>query len=398
MDYLNLDIVDRNIIFAKKKNKMNPFFLTGIIPDAYFCDRKKETDTIISHLENQSNILLTSSRRMGKTQLIRHIFNNDRIRSKYHTFYTDIYATSSLRELVFFLGKEIYLRLVPGEKKALKLFLGTIRSLAAAFGMDPVTGEPRINLQIGNITAPELTLEEIFDYLEKADKPCLFAIDEFQQISRYPEANVEALLRTHIQKMNNCCFIFSGSDRHILEQMFSSYAKPFYNSAQPVHLGRIDRDEYIRFVVAQFESAGVQISPETVGYCYDEFDGYTYYNHKVFHDIYAFVRNGISVDKETVEHVVESILEENSYTFSEVMSGLTIAQKQMLVAVAKEKPARRPTSGAFVRRNALDSPSSAQKAIAKLLDSQLITYTVVDGEKEYSVADKFFERWLRKTY
>ena len=110
------------------------------------------------------------------------------------------------------------------------------------------------------------------------------------------------------------------------------------------------------------------------------------------------MRNGISVDKETVEQVVESILEENSYTFSEVMSGLTIAQKRMLVAVAKEKPARRPTSGAFVRRNALDSPSSAQKAIAKLLDSQLITYTVVDGEKEYSVADKFFERWLRKTY
>ena len=360
---------------------MNPFFLTGIIPDAYFCDREKETDAIITHLENQSNILLTSSRRMGKTQLIRHVFNNDRIRGKYHTFYTDIYATSSLRELVFFLGKEIYQRLVPGEKKALKLFLGTIRSLAAAFGMDPVTGEPRINLQIGNITAPELTLEEIFDYLEKADKPCLFAIDEFQQISRYPEANVEALLRTHIQKMNNCCFIFSGSDRHILEQMFSSYAKPFYNSAQPVHLGRIDRDEYIRFVVGQFKSAGVQVSPETVGYCYDEFDGYTYYNHKVFHDIYAFVRKGASVDKVTVEQVVDSILEESSHTFSEVMSGLPIAQKQMLVAVAKEKPAKRPTSGAFVRRNALNSPSSAQKAIAKLLDAQLITYIVVDGEK-----------------
>ena len=85
---------------------MNPFFLTGIIPDAYFCDREKETDAIITHLENQSNILLTSSRRMGKTQLIRHVFNNDRIRGKYHTFYTDIYATSSLRELVFFLGKE----------------------------------------------------------------------------------------------------------------------------------------------------------------------------------------------------------------------------------------------------------------------------------------------------
>lgn len=377
---------------------MNPFFLTGIIPDSYFCDREKETETILRLLENQSNVLLTSSRRMGKTQLIRHIFSDKRIRGKYYSFYADIYATSSLQELVFFLGKEIYQQLVPGEKKAVKLFLGTLRSLAAAFAVDPVTGEPRINLQIGDITTPELSLEEIFAYLEKADKPCLFAIDEFQQISRYRETNVEALLRTHIQKMNNCHFIFSGSDRHILEQMFSSYAKPFYNSAHPVHLDRIDRDKYIDFVVKHFHEAGVAISPETAGYCYDEFDGYTYYNHKVFHDIYAYVRKGSVVDNALVQQTITSILEENTHTFSEVMSGLPIAQKQMLVAVAKESPVRQPTSGAFVRRNALLSPGSAQKALAKLLEGQLVTYTVADGRKEYSVADKFFERWLKETY
>ncbi len=377
---------------------MNPFFLTGIIPDSCFCDREKETETIIRHLVNQSNVLLTSSRRMGKTQLIRHVFNNMDIREKYYTFYTDIYATSSLRELVFFLGKEIYQKLVPGEKKAVKLFLGTLRSLATAFAVDPVTGEPRISLQIGDITAPEMTLEEIFTYLEKADKPCLFAIDEFQQISRYPEAHVEALLRTHIQKMNNCHFIFSGSDRHILEQMFSSYAKPFYNSAQPVHLGRIDRDKYIDFVIGKFREADIAISPVTAGYCYDAFDGYTYYNHKVFHDIFAYVKKGDVIDNDMVDQTIGNILEENSHTYSEVMSGLPIAQKQMLIAVAKESPARRPTSGAFVRRNALISPGSAQKALAKLIDGQLVTYMVINRDKEYLVADKFFERWLKETY
>ena len=80
------------------------------------------------------------------------------------------------------------------------------------------------------------------------------------------------------------------------------------------------------------------------------------------------------------------------------MSSLPIPMKQMLAAVAKENPARKPMSGAFVKRNALPSPSSAQKAIAKLLDEQLITYRVVDNEKEYSITDKFFERWLKETY
>ena len=118
------------------------------------------------------------------------------------------------------------------------------------------------------------------------------AIDEFQQISRYPEKNVEALLRTQIQKMNNCHFIFSGSNRHILEQMFSSYSKPFYNSAQPVHLGCIERSKYVDFVIEHFREAGIEISPEVVGDCYDQFEGYTYYNHKVFHDIFAFAAPG----------------------------------------------------------------------------------------------------------
>ena len=99
-----------------------------------------------------------------------------------------------------------------------------------------------------------------------------------------------------------------------------------------------------------------------------------------------------------VDQTIGNILEENSHTYSEVMSGLPIAQKQMLIAVAKENPARRPTSGAFVRRNALISPGSAQKALAKLIDGQLVTYMVINRDKEYLVADKFFERWLKETY
>ena len=52
----------------------NPFYITGIIPEPYFCDREKETTWFIRTLENKAHILLTSPRRMGKTQLIRHVY------------------------------------------------------------------------------------------------------------------------------------------------------------------------------------------------------------------------------------------------------------------------------------------------------------------------------------
>lgn len=376
----------------------NPFYLTGIIPGKYFCDRGKETDTITSVLENQGNVLLTSSRKMGKTQLIRHVFDQEEIKSRFYTFYVDIYSTSSLREMVFFMGKEIYQKLVPQGKRALNLFFRVVKSIAAAFSLDPVSGNPRINLQLGDITLPELTLEEIFNYLAAAEKPCLFAIDEFQQISRYPENNLEALLRTYIQKINNCNFIFSGSDRHILEQMFSSYSRPFYNSAQPVFLDRIDKNEYVSFVRGCFREYGREIEEEAVSFCYDLFDGYTYYMHKVFHDLFAKDTACDLVKKDHVSSTINSILEEGEHGFREQMALLTTVQKQVLVAIAKSGAVGHPTSGEFVKKNSLPSSSSVQKALISLLDSQFVTYQIIDDRKSYSVLDKFLELWLRDTY
>jgi hypothetical protein len=91
------------------------------------------------------------------------------------------------------------------------LFIQTIKSINGKFGFDPITNLPTFNLELGDIEKPEYTLEEIFRYLANADKPCIVAIDEFQQIAKYPEKNIEALLRTHIQKLKNSNFIFAGS-------------------------------------------------------------------------------------------------------------------------------------------------------------------------------------------
>ena len=100
--------------------------------------------------------------------------------------------------------------LVPKGRAVLDKFLAGLHSLAGSLGYDPLTQTPKFDIKLGDIHSPELTLEEIFGYLERAGKPCIFAIDEFQQIAEYPEKNVEATLRTYIQKMNNCLFTLCG--------------------------------------------------------------------------------------------------------------------------------------------------------------------------------------------
>ena len=386
-------------IFAQKFSIMeNPFYITGIIPEPYFCDREKETTWFVRTLENKAHILLTSSRRMGKTQLIRHVFEQPSIKDRFYTFYTDIYPTTSLHELVLFLSKEIYSVLVPNGKTVIDKFLAGLHSLAGSIGYDPMTGLPTFDIKLGDIHTPELTLEEIFRYLEQADKPCIFAIDEFQQIAQYPEKNVEALLRAHIQKMNNCLFIYAGSNRHILENMFNSVAKPFYNSAEQIYLDCIPKDIYIGFANELFSKTGRKIVSEATSLAYDLFEGHTYYVHNVLHNAFAYLNPDKVIDESDIKKTLSDILEEKGRTFASVMNQLNFQQKETLIAIAKEGKASGVTSARFVKKHALKSPSSVQYAIRALLEKQLLTYQDKERTKVYSVSDRFLEMWICRTY
>lgn len=376
----------------------NPFYITGIIPEPYFCDREKETVWMLRTLENKAHILLTSPRRMGKTQLIRHLFEQPSIKDNYYTFYTDIYPTTSLHELVLFLSKEIYSVLVPKGKTVLNKFLAGLQSLAGSFGYDPVANTPTFNIKLGDIHSPELTLEEIFLYLEQADMPCIFAIDEFQQIANYPEKNVEATLRTHIQKMNNCLFIYAGSNRHILENMFNSAAKPFYNSAEQMYLDCIPKDIYLGFVEEQFRKADRRITPEAASLAYNLFEGHTYYVHNVLHNAFAYVDSDKAIDETDINKTLSDILEEKGRTFASVMNQLNYQQKETLIAIAKEGKASGVTSVAFVKKHALKSPSSVQYAISALLEKQLLTFQNQGRTKVFCPSDRFMEMWICRTY
>ena len=103
-----------------------------------------------------------------------------------------------------------------------------------------------------DIRSTEATLDEIFRYLEKASRPVIVAIDEFQQVAYYTEKNVEALLRTHIQHCRNARFIFAGSQRHVMGNMFANASRPFYQSVSMMYLECIGLSEYENFANGMF--------------------------------------------------------------------------------------------------------------------------------------------------
>ena len=374
--------------------EINPFIVTGRIEPEYFCDRVEESARLVRSLTNGNNMVIISPRRMGKTGLIRFCYDKPEIRDEYYTFFIDILHTSSLREFTYLLGREIYEMLLPRSRKMATLFLRTIKSISGKFGFDPLTGLPTFNVELGDIERPEYTLEEIFSYLTLADKPCIVAIDEFQQVAKYHEKNIEALLRTHIQKIRNSNFIFAGSERHMMQEMFLSASRPFYHSADMLELRAIAREIYVPFIVEHFESRNRRIAAADVEKVYDLFKGHTFYIQKTFNEAFADTLVGGECTIEVIRTAIEGMIAANDTIFREILSNIPEKQKELLYAIAKDGEAERVTSAEFIKRHSLSSASSVQSATKKLLEKDIIT----EIGKVYSLTDKLFAMWINGIY
>lgn len=372
----------------------NPFIVTGKIEPEYFCDRINESSKLIKTITNGNNLVIISPRRMGKTGLIQFCYDKPEIAEEYYTFFIDILHTSSLREFTYMLGKSIYDTLLPKSKKMSTLFIQTIKSLNGKFGFDPMTGMPIFNLELGNIEHPEYTLDEIFHYLANADKPCIVAIDEFQQIAKYPEKNIEALLRTHIQKLRNCNFIFAGSERHMMQEMFSSSARPFYKSADIMELKAIVPEIYIPFIQGHFEKRNKYISQENVEKVYRLFKGHTYFIQRTFNEAFADTQESCECTIDIIDSAIDNMINSNDTIFREILSNIPEKQKALLYAIAKDGEAENITSADFIKRHSLLSASSIQSATKKLLEKDYITCI----NKVYSVTDKLFSMWISRIF
>ena len=372
----------------------NPFIVTGKIDAEYFCDRVTESARVIKTITNENNLVIISPRRMGKTGLIQFCFDKPEISEEYYTFFIDILHTTSLREFTYVLGRTIYETLLPNSKKMASLFIQTIKSISGKLGFDPVTNMPTFNIGLGDIEKPEYTLDEIFQYLDEADKPCIVAIDEFQQIAKYPEKNIEALLRTHIQRLRNCNFIFAGSERHMMQEMFASSARPFYNSADLLVLNAIAPDIYTEFICNLFARRNRSIKQENAAWVYKRFNGHTYYIQRTFNEAYADTAEGTECTREIIETAIDTIIASNDTLFREILSNIPEKQKALLYAIAKDHEAKGITSSEFIKRHSLPSASSVQSAAKILLEKDYITET----QKVYSVTDKLFAMWINKNF
>jgi AAA+ ATPase superfamily predicted ATPase len=367
----------------------NPFVTKGYAGPEYFCDRVKETEDLVKLLTNDNNMALISPRRLGKTDLIYHVFNQLEIKKRYYTFVIDVYATNSLGDFVDVFGKAILEELKPFGRKSWERFVSAMKSLQQQISFD-INGNPVWGIGLGNNSVPSTTLDEIFNYLRTADKPCLVAIDEFQQITQYADKNVEAALRTHIQRCPNATFLFSGSKRHMMSEIFLSPSRPFYQSVITMGLAPISEEVYIEFAKRLFQKGGKTLDEAVVHEVYTRFSGVTSCLQRVMNVLFLNTERNEQCTVEMVDRAVDYLLDLYSEHYEMLFRQMSERQRLVFSAIAKEGRAQNITGGAFIKKYQLWSASSVMSAAKALLDKDFITQ---DGDA-YFVYDHFFALWL----
>ena len=367
----------------------NPFLITGYHGPEYFCDRDTETASIVQAMYNGRNLTLISPRRMGKTGLIHHAYHQLKQQNPdIILLYMDIFSTQNLGEFVQLFASTTLGKLASAPKKTMSRIGKFIKSFRPVFTIDEFTGAPKITVEILP-ASEETSLKEIFAYLQSSGKKCCIAIDEFQQIAEYPEKGVEALLRSHIQWLSNVNFIFSGSKKHVMQEMFMSAKRPFYQSTQILSIDRIDREEYFRFAANIFTAQHRRLDGETFSYIYDTFNGHTWYIQSILNRLYGYPEK---LDVILVNHAISEILAEFGYVYENLLSTYTTNQIRLLKAVAKENCVKEINAGDFIVRHKLKAVSSVNMSLKKLIDKELIYKT----NQGYIVYDRFMNIWLRQ--
>lgn len=370
----------------------NPFITGGYLGPEYFCDRSEETKRIIDAISSRRNLTLISLRRMGKTGLLKHVkYRIEHSRKPFTVIYADLLPTMNGNEMLNSISSALY-RVRKSEKNFLEKMLSLMVTLRPKLTMDPLTGEPSIELKVESSSEIRSGLEQIIKLISEIRQDIVFMFDEFQQIGNYPEKNIESMLRSVIQTYPTVPFIFSGSSKHMLENMFMSPGRPFYQSSELMYLGRIGDDYYRDFIVEKFKEGNMKIDDQALGKIFNWTRLHTYYVQYVCNHLYGIGES--TIGEQVVNRIFHQIITDFEPQYINYRNLLPAHQFRLLKAIAKENGIAQPTSGNFIAKNDLTSPSSVSTSLKALAEKEMIVYDL----NKWHVYDVFFSRWLEYNY
>jgi len=372
----------------------NPFIYGGLVFGDHFADRENELAELTTEMGNVGKVFLVSSRRVGKTCLLRNLQKNLN-KMGFLTAYVDLYRAPTLRHFTELYARAV-VEVVEGklEKmvKAVPRILPGLRPTLApnpdgtlSFSVEYIAKEKEV-FQI---------LAEVLEYPERASikkkKQFVVIIDEFSDIVKYNGTEVEKAIRAVVQSHQRVGYIFSGSKRSVIRDMVKNKGRAFYRMGRIMELAPIPREMFAAFIETWFSKGGYNLSEGVIDLILKNGRDISYNIQRIAHNIWEETRDTKIVEKTSVGKAIETIVSQESMSFEALWDGLSQKQRELLVALARDDP-ESVYSRDFTERWRLGA--SSIQATLKALESK----GIVEKEKQgnYRFDDEFFRIWAAR--
>jgi hypothetical protein len=227
---------------------------------------------------------------------------------------------------------------------------------------------------------------------EESDRKVVIVFDEIQRILEYENDHVERLLRSIIQQQNKVAYVFLGSRKHLVQEMFLNRSRPLYRSAGHYLLGPISEEHWRPFIQEKFEGEGKQISDLVIGRICELTEGHPFYTQHLSHALWERCEPGQEVTMDSIKQGVQILLARENYTYSALWESLAMNQRRLLRGLAVEGKQALPYSAAFAQKYGIGTSSSVQRAVTGLVRRDL-----VDREdRSLIISDRFFRIWIQE--
>ena len=367
----------------------NPFNYSNFVTGNCFCNRKTEQEDLMEFIRSSQNVLLYSHRRTGKSSLIKQVFLNVRQNSpEIGTLYIDLYGTTSEKEFITRIFQQLSV-LETNTDKLLKLLKSSIEKFSFQISIEPGTNLPAVT-PLFRSADEKLVLKNLMGLLKKFSqkRKIVIAFDEFQEVAKYANADsFEKNLRSYIQQHSNICYIFSGSQQHLLTAMFQSQMRAFYQQAASYPLQQIKTKHYIPWMKKMFDKGNLPINNRDLQEIVEQFE-----NHPMYIQLFCFFlwqelqRN--SWNDQTINLIERAMIDQKHLEYQILWDNLSINQKKTLKLILVNDGQNLFAAKALIAVN-IKTASIVTRCLKTLSEKEIL---VKNGK--YIIQDLFLKKWL----
>ncbi len=363
-------------------DNLAPFIYEKFVLDGMFCERKIETNIIINYINNNKNILLYSKRRYGKSSLIQEIFKN-KLSNEYITIYVDIFDIVDANDFAYKLYKAISQSLPFDFKSSLRK-LKDLFSRATFSGTLNQDGQIELKPALSSKDYDEL-MEDIFTSLDKLshEHKIVVAIDEFQQIATIKDKKIDATIRQYIQGQKNISYIFCGSKKHLLTNLFVSHSAPLYEMANHLELKPLEINDFYEFVK---EKMNKTILFDDFKYLYNLVEGES----KLVQQICFHLYYKVTISKQMIDEVFQFLIDEKVGSFRTIYDLIGSKGNKLTLKILAQT-----VDGSIYTKEILNKYGLTKQTINSSV-KRLMVQEIIDRENNrYYFTDKLFGMWLK---